>query len=71
MSDTITCPISGKIIGPGEGEAVISNAGNMWIVHPSVPADERRLDVKPEGRETINGILPIGGPDARVPNEGI
>lgn len=71
MTDTIRCPISDKIIGPGEGEAVISQAGNMWIVHPSVPVDDRRLDVKPEGLETINGIRPIGGPHALVPNEGI
>jgi len=71
MNDTITCPISGKVIGPGEGEAIISQMGNMWIVHPSVPNDERRLDVKDEGLETIKGHRPLGGPHALVPNEGI
>jgi hypothetical protein len=69
MSDNTTCPISGKLIGPGEGEVVMSKMGNMWIVHPSVPPNRRRLDVKDEGLETIEGVLetingvrPVAGP---------
>ena len=62
-SDTITCPISGKEIGEGEGEAVMSHSGNLWIVHKDVPLWQRRTDsTSPPQR--INGVPPISGPDA-------
>lgn len=63
MSDTVTCPISGKQIGPGEGEAVMSKSGNVWIVHPSVPVLDRRTD-DIDGPQRINGHAPVHGPDA-------
>lgn len=71
MTDHLICPISGKLIGPGEGEAVISQMGNMWIVHPSVPLNDRRLDANGESLETIKGVRPLGGPHALIPNEGV
>ncbi len=70
MSDTLICPISGKQIAPGEGEAVMSQSGNVWIVHPSVPPYERRTDAG-SNPQTINGHLPIGGPDAPVKHEDV
>jgi len=61
--DTIICPISGKEIGPGEGEAMMSKRGNMWIIHKSAPMEERHLDGT-DGPQTVNGHRPIAGPDA-------
>jgi hypothetical protein len=61
--DKIICPVSGKEIGPGEGEAVTSRKGNMWIVHRDVPADERRTDPG-EGPQKIKGNPPYYGPDS-------
>jgi hypothetical protein len=66
--DTITCPISGKVIGPGEGEAMMSRRGNMWIIHSDVPMHKRHTDSS-EGKpdqwpQTVNGHRPIAGPDA-------
>jgi hypothetical protein len=63
MSDTITCPISGKEIGEGEGVAVMSAKGNMWIVHNSVPVDDRRADPGSDP-QTIKGHPPYYGPDS-------
>ena len=60
---TITCPISGKEIGPNEGVAVMSQSGNMWIVHNSVPEDDRRADPG-SNPQTINGHPPYYGPDS-------
>lgn len=67
--DTMTCPISGKTIGPGEGEAVLSMKGNLWIVHPSVPLHLRFTDAV-SGPQRINGVKPVHGPDAWTPITG-
>ena len=38
MDNTITCPVSGDQIGPGEGVAARDSKGNIWIVSSEVEA---------------------------------
>ena len=59
--DSIICPVTGKEIGEGEGNAAQDSRGNVWIVHKDA-GDRVHTDggIKP----TVNGVPPFMGPDA-------
>jgi hypothetical protein len=60
-AENLICPVSGKEIGPGEGNAVGDSKGNLWIVHNTVKSV--RTD-SPVGPATVGGEKPFMGPDA-------
>jgi hypothetical protein len=59
--DTLTCPIKGTEIGPGEGTAVTDSKGNVWIVSRQAAAEGVRKDAF---ADSVHGVKPIAGPDA-------
>lgn len=59
--DTLTCPIKGTPIHPGEGTAVMDSKGNTWIVSREAAAEGVRKDAF---ADSVHGVKPLFGPDA-------
>lgn len=62
IPESLTCPVTGQEILPGQGRAVQDSKGNTWIVHKDVNHGVRTDSST--GPATVNGHPPLFGPDA-------